>query len=38
MSDAENLSNWFDLFQDKAKEETLAFLERLIRAKEAQGG
>ncbi len=37
MSDEKNLKDWLELFQDKTKNEALALLERVIRAKEAQG-
>lgn len=36
LSDENNLNNWLDLFGDKTKDEALALLERVIRAKEAQ--
>lgn len=37
MSDEKNLKDWLELFQGKTKAEALALLERVIRAKEAQG-
>lgn len=36
MSDPDNLNDWFDFLGDKTKDEALALLERVIRAKEAQ--
>lgn len=36
MADEKNLSNWLTVFKDKTKEEALALLERVIRAKENQ--